>query len=306
VKIVEKPSVNTVIAIAGPTAVGKTSVAIKLAQYFGTEIISFDSRQFYQQLKIGAAPPSAHELAQVKHHFIGHLSVDEEWNAGQFEDAALQKAKTLFQTYNPLILVGGSGLYLRAFSQGLDKMPTVSPSQRAALIRLLADEGLGALQQELKIKDPEYFEKVDIHNPQRLMRALELIRGSNTTYTELRKQKPKERPFKIITLGLNLPRHELYERINLRVDQMIADGLVEEVKALRDYQTFNALQTVGYKELFKHFNGELSAAEAVEEIKKNSRRYAKRQLTWFRKDPSITWFNPNDLLAIKTFLQQQL
>jgi len=292
---VEKPYPKTVLALAGPTAVGKTGVAIALAQHFKTEIVSFDSRQFYRELKIGAAPPSTQELAKAPHHFIGHLSVDEEWSAGQFEKAALKKVEALFKNHNLIILVGGSGLYLRAFCQGLDEMPTVEPHHRTALNAVLETQGLPALQEELAQKDPDFYEKVDLQNPQRIIRALELIRGSGKTYTELRQQSHRQRPFNILKVGLNLPRPQLYARINERVDLMVAQGLVQEAQDLLPYQEKNALQTVGYKELFKYFGGLLSLEEAIVEIKKNSRRYAKRQITWFKKEPGLQWFNPTDV-----------
>ncbi len=291
----EKPYPKTVLALAGPTAVGKTGVAIALAQHFKTEIVSFDSRQFYRELKIGAAPPSTQELAKAPHHFIGHLSVDEEWSAGQFEKAALKKVEALFKNHNLIILVGGSGLYLRAFCQGLDEMPTVEPHHRTALNAVLETQGLPALQEELAQKDPDFYEKVDLQNPQRIIRALELIRGSGKTYTELRQQSHRQRPFNILKVGLNLPRPQLYARINERVDLMVAQGLVQEAQDLLPYQEKNALQTVGYKELFKYFGGLLSLEEAIVEIKKNSRRYAKRQITWFKKEPGLQWFNPTDV-----------
>jgi tRNA dimethylallyltransferase len=303
---VEKPYPKTVIAIAGPTAVGKTKMAIILAQWLHTQVISFDSRQFYAELKIGAAPPSPAELSLVKHHFIGHLSVDEEWSAGQFETAALQKVQQVFKKKNTVVLVGGSGLYLRAFTQGLDEMPNVDPAHRQALNKLYAQEGLKALQTELKQKDPTYYAKVDLQNPQRLIRALELIRGSDKTYTQLRQQKPKKRPFNIIKVGLNLPRAQLYQRINTRVEKMMQAGLLEEVKDLQNKQAKNALNTVGYKELFTFLKGKFSMEEAVQEIQKNSRRYAKRQITWFTKDNDFKWFLPDDIAGVKDFINQQL
>ena len=294
-----------VIYICGPTAAGKTAVAIALAQKLACEIISFDSRQFYKELKIGAAPPNTEELAAAKHHFIGHLAVDDEWNAGEFAAAAEQKISALHENYNDVILVGGSGLYMKALSEGFDDMPEIPPHFRETLNKEIQEYGLEKLQEELKQKDPEYFEKVDQQNPQRIIRALEVIRYSEGTFTAFRKgQTKKEHPYSEVKIGITLPRPELYERINLRVDKMMQAGLFDEVKALLPHQNLNALQTVGYKELFAHFEGTLTLDEAVEEIKKNSRRYAKRQLTWFRRDNEIVWFSPFETDTILNHLHE--
>ena len=295
-----------VIYVCGPTAAGKTAVAITIAQELACEIISFDSRQFYKELQIGAAPPNTNELAAAKHHFIGHLRVNDEWSAGQFAKAAEQKISELHESYNDVILVGGSGLYMKALSEGFDEMPEIPVHFREELNAEWQEHGIEKLQQELKQKDPEYFEKVDQQNPQRLIRALEVIRHSGDTFTAVRKgHAQKEHSYTEVKIGITLPRPELYERINLRVDKMMEAGLPEEVKSLIPHKHMNALQTVGYKELFSHFEGELSLDEAVEEIKKNSRRYAKRQLTWFRRDDEIKWFSPFETEAILTHLYER-
>ncbi|MDZ7845778.1 MAG: tRNA (adenosine(37)-N6)-dimethylallyltransferase MiaA [Owenweeksia sp.] len=284
----ETKSSKQAIFITGPTAVGKTNVALQLAQWLGTEIVSFDSRQFYRELKIGAAPPTEEELQLVSHHLIGHLSVKEEFNAGQFETAAMALLQKLFKKYDRVLLVGGSGMYMNALAEGFDTMPAADPKKRKDLNEIYRQKGLSPLQKELKIKDPKYYKEVDPNNPQRLIRALEVIRTTGQQYSDFRKGAVKSRPFDILKIGLNLPRALLYERINSRVDQMMATGLLQEVKSLVPYRGKNALQTVGYRELIRHLDGELSLEEAVVEIKKNSRRYAKRQLTWFRRDKENT------------------
>lgn len=293
---------KTVIFIAGPTAVGKTDVAIQVAEWLQTEIISFDSRQFYKELKIGAAPPSHEELSRVPHHLVGHLSVKDDYSAGDFEKEALAKLDEIFEKHDTAVLVGGSGLYMRILTDGFDEMPEIPSEVREKLNSELSEKGLEALANELKETDPEYYNTVDQKNPQRVIRALEVIRSTGNTYTSYRQGSKTERPFNIIKIGLDLPREELYERINLRVDKMMEAGLEQEVKQLLPCRNQNSMQTVGYKELIRHFDGEISLEEAVEEIKKNSRRYAKRQLTWFRREKDIEWFSPFEVERIKTAL----
>ncbi|AEV34460.1 tRNA isopentenyltransferase MiaA [Owenweeksia hongkongensis DSM 17368] len=297
---------KTAIFIAGPTAVGKTDVAIKIAEWLQTEIISFDSRQFYKELKIGAAPPSPEELARVPHHLVGHLSVNDDYSAGDFEKEALAKLEEIFKTHETAVLVGGSGLYMRILTDGFDEMPGIPQEIRKQLNAELEENGLDSLAKELSEKDPAYFAQVDQQNPQRIIRALEVIRTTGKTYTSFRQGEKTKRPFNIIKIGLDLPRPELYERINLRVDQMLEAGLEEEVKQLLPFREKNSMQTVGYKELIRYFDGEIDLDFAIEEIKKNSRRYAKRQLTWFRREKDIEWFSPFEVVEIKSTLSPKL
>jgi tRNA dimethylallyltransferase len=287
-----------VIIICGPTAVGKTAVAIALAKHFSTEIISADSRQCYKELNIGVARPSESELKEVPHHFIASNSVREEINAAFFERYALQKTGELFQQHNVIIMAGGTGLYIKAFCEGLDEIPEVSSVIRNTVIENYSKHGLSWLQQQVEKKDPEFFAKGEIQNPQRVMRALEVMEATGQSILSFRKNKKAQRDFSILKIGLELPKEELHQNINSRVDKMIGDGLVEEVKALQEYSNMNALQTVGYTEIFNYLNGKLTLAEAAEEIRKNTRQYAKRQLTWFRKDKEIEWFEPSQLEEI--------
>ena len=294
------------IAVCGPTASGKTGLAMAIAEWLQTEIISFDSRQFYREMKIGTAPPTSVELKRVPHHFIHHISLKEPWDAGRFEEESLKVLARLFQTHNNAVLVGGSGLYLKALCEGFDPLPAVDPSIREGLQKEWQQEGLERLQQELLKKDPEYYREVDLQNPQRVMRALELIRGSGMKYSQLRKKTPKRRDFKILKIAIDWPRDQLYRRIEKRVDQMLENGLVAEARALFPLREYNALQTVGYRELFQHFEGNINLEEAVAEIKKNTRRYAKRQLTWFRNDPEVHWFPPDDFASVQNFLLRRI
>lgn len=293
------------IFICGPTAVGKTEIALKLAGWLNTEIISFDSRQFFKELKVGAAPPSAEEQQLIRHHLVGHLSVAEDYNAGDFEQEALQLMDQLFIEKETVILAGGSGLYMKALTEGFDAMPDGDIAIRAELNQQFLNSGLGPLQKELMEKDPAYYDMVDRQNPQRIIRALEVIRNTGKPYTSFRKQEKAVRPFRSVKIGLELPRQELYQRINKRVDVMIARGLEKEVRSLEMYRNKNALRTVGYNEFFKSFDGDISREEAITEIQKNSRRYAKRQLTWFKRDPEISWFSPHNFPAIQSYLIRQ-
>ncbi len=293
------------IFICGPTAVGKTEIALKLAGWLNTEIISFDSRQFFKELKVGAAPPSAEEQQLIRHHLVGHLSVAEDYNAGDFEQEALQLMDQLFIEKETVILAGGSGLYMKALTEGFDAMPDGDIAIRAELNQQFLNSGLGPLQKELMEKDPAYYDMVDRQNPQRIIRALEVIRNTGKPYTSFRKQEKAVRPFRSVKIGLELPRPELYQRINKRVEVMIAQGLEKEVRSLEMYRNKNALRTVGYNEFFKSFDGYISRQEAITEIQKNSRRYAKRQLTWFKRDPEISWFSPHNFPAIQSYLIRQ-
>ena len=297
----------TLLVLTGPTAVGKTACAIAWAEALGTEIISADSRQFYKEMRIGTAAPSAEELQRVKHHFIGHLSIHDSYNVYQFEQAALHKLQELFRTHEQVILTGGSGLYIDAVCNGIDDLPDADPALRENLRRMLQEDRVEELHQMLKEKDPEYYESVDKHNPIRLIRALEVCIQTGQSFSSLRRQQAKKRPFRIEKYCLQLPQEELYRRINQRVDQMIADGLLEEVRQLYPYRHLNALNTVGYKELFDYLDHKCSLEESVSQIKNNTRHYAKRQHTWFKRDKEYRLLTPeeakkslNGFFSIKT------
>ena len=293
---------KTLIVILGPTAIGKTSLSIDLAKHYNTDIISADSRQFYKELLIGAAPPSEEELDEVQHHFVQHLSVREDYNVGQFEEDAIQKLEDLFTKKDKVILVGGSGLYIDSICKGFDKMPDISAYIREKVIEMYQEKGVEFLQKEVKEKDPVFYNEVDKNNPQRLMRALEVIYSTNKTFSSFRKGTNKKRNFKIIKIGLHTDRKILYNRINSRVELMINNGLIKEVESLFPYKNKNSLKTVGYKELFQYFEGIYTLTEAVEKIKQNTRRFAKRQITWFKKDSKINYFSPEDTQEIINFI----
>jgi tRNA dimethylallyltransferase len=283
---------KTCIVIAGPTAVGKTAFAIRLAQQLHTQIISADSRQCFTELNIGVAKPSAAELNLVPHHFINSHSIQEDVNAGVFEQYALQKAAEIFKQHDTAIMVGGTGLYIKAFCDGIDKLPAIDISIREKIVAAYQQNGLLWLQNEVANNDPLYFAKGEIKNPQRLMRALEVKLSSGKSITDFQTQQKKQRDFNIIKIGLELPKEELIKNINHRVDIMMEQGLLEEVKSLDAFRNLNALQTVGYSELLDYLNGNLTLDKAVERIKINTRQYAKRQMTWFKKDEEIKWVNP--------------
>lgn len=280
-----------IICVVGPTAIGKTSMAIKLAQAFCTEIISADSRQFFKEMKIGTAVPSTEELKAVPHHFIQNKSIFDNYSVGDFEREALEFLDHHFSKNNVIIMVGGSGLYVDAVIKGLDNFPEISSEIRTQLNAELDAKGIEFLQNELKKVDPTYFEKVDIQNPHRLVRALEIYRGTGRPYSSFLNKESIKRNFDTIFIGLTAERETIYERINKRVDIMVDEGLISEAKSLFEYKERNALQTVGYRELFEFFDGKLSQEEAISEIKKNTRRFAKRQNTWFKKNQAIEWFD---------------
>jgi len=284
-------SKKTLITIVGPTAVGKTSLSILIASYFNTEIISCDSRQFYKEMTIGTAVPEKEELAVVPHHFIQNRSVFEDYNVGAYERDALNVLGTLFKKHNTVVMVGGSGLYVKAVLEGLDDFPKIDPSIRLELKHVLETEGIIPLQDQLKKLDVTTYNTIDIENPQRVIRALEICIGSNLPYSSYTGKLKKKRKFNSIVIGLNGEREKIYERINRRVDLMVEKGLLDEAKKLYPNKELNALQTVGYKELFSFFEEKVTKDEAIQEIKKNTRRFAKRQLTWFNKDASIYWFD---------------
>jgi len=294
---------KTLIIVLGPTAIGKTSLSIQLAKHFNTEIISADSRQFYKELLIGAAPPSAKELSEVKHHFIQHLSVSQDYNVGKFEEDAIVKIEELFTKNDKVIVVGGSGLYIDAICKGFDKMPETPSEIREEVISLYKKNGIDFLLNEVQQKDPVFYNEVDRNNPQRLLRALEVMYSTNKTFSSFRNKKDKKRNFKIIKIGLETDRELLYNRINERVDIMMENGLLQEVKSLTHFKNKNSLQTVGYKELFEHLEGKITLEEALNKIKQNSRRFAKRQITWFKKDRSTTYFSAENLDKIIEFIE---
>lgn len=277
----------------GPTAVGKTTLAIQIANHFNTQIISADSRQCFRETDIGVAKPSAHELQSVVHHFINSYSIFDTVNAGVFEKYALEKVKEIFTTHDLAVMVGGTGLYIKSFCQGIDEVPVIAPGIREDIKTNFTLYGLPWLQQQVMLHDPVYFETGEILNPQRLMRALEVKLGTRQSIISFQTQTKAARGFELIKIGLELPRPLLYERINTRVDEMIKQGLEEEAKKLRAWQHLNALQTVGYREMFDYFKNKTSLPEAIEAIKINTRHYAKRQMTWFKKDEGVYWCEPD-------------
>ena len=297
---------KTCIVVVGPTAVGKTSLAISLAQYFTTEIISADSRQCYRELNIGVATPSLEQLQQVKHYFIQSHSIQDEVNAAIFENYALKAADIIFQKNDYAVVVGGTGLYVKAFCEGLDEIPAIDENIRNQIIQQYQEKGISWLQEQVSVKDPVYFSSGEIQNPQRLMRALEVVLSTGKSIRSYQRQQPRERDFRIIKTGLELPREQLYQNVNHRVDEMIKQGLIDEVKGLFPLRKLNALQTVGYSELFAWLDEKISLEEAIEEIKMNTRHYAKRQLTWFKKDSSIEWFHPSSFDTLKNFVTGKL
>ena len=287
---------NTVIIIAGATAVGKTSLGTRLANHFNARIISADSRQCYKELNIGVAKPSKAQLNACPHYFINSHSISDEVNAGVFEKYALATANELFKQNNIVVMVGGTGLYIKAFAEGIDAMPSIPPAIRQNITDNYNQYGLKWLQNEIKEKDTIFWEVAEQHNPQRLMRALEVLMATGQTINQFRTQQAVERPFNIIKIGIELPREQLVANINQRVDEMMLQGLLEEVKGLLPYQNLNALQTVGYKELFAYLNNQCFLDEAINRIKINTRQYAKRQMTWFKKDKDYHWVTNNDQL----------
>jgi len=300
------PRNKTVIIVTGPTASGKTTVAIELARFFEAEIISADSRQCFRELDIGVARPSKEELRSVPHHFIASHSIHDTVSAGTFEQYALEKVKEIFNTRDVVIMAGGTGLYIRAFCEGMDKIPKVPGEIRAKIISNYEGKGLQWLQNEVELKDAEFFKIGEIHNPQRLMRALEVAEATGKSILEFRKGKKEKRDFDVIKIGLELSKENLHRNINNRVDKMIRAGIVDEAKGLLSYKYLNSLQTVGYAEMFDYLEGRVSLHDAVELIKKNTRQYAKRQITWFKKEREIAWFAPDDVEKMKGHLQDAL
>lgn len=295
---------KTVVIIGGPTAVGKTSVAVAVARYFSAEIISADSRQCYKELSTGVARPSEAELATVPHHFIASHSILQKVTAATFEEYALQKTAELFQQHDTVVMVGGTGLYLKAFAEGMDHIPEVPEALHSEVVFAYKEKGLVWLQRQIESRDPLFYQTGEIQNPQRMMRALEVVKATGKSILYFQKKGKKQRNFNVIKIALEVPKEALHANINARVDKMMCEGLLEEAKRLFLYQDLNALQTVGYKELFAYLGGEMSLPEAVEAIKQNTRRYAKRQLTWFRKDDEHAWLPP-DAEKLIQFLSRQ-
>ncbi|MFH0867160.1 MAG: tRNA (adenosine(37)-N6)-dimethylallyltransferase MiaA [Bacteroidota bacterium] len=292
------------IIIAGSTAVGKTKLSIDIAKKFHTEIISSDSRQFYKELKIGSAPPSLSELKEVTHHFIGHLSIYDYYNVSKYENDAIDKLDSLFKKYDMVVMSGGSGLYMNSVINGIDDLPDPDASTRDYLKNLHATEGIHSLRAMLENLDPDFYKQVDMKNPARLIRALEVCMTTGMKYSYLRKKKKKKRNFNYLFIGLNRERNGLIEIINKRTDSMILHGLVEEAIELFPFRHLNALNTVGYNELFEYIEGKVTLEQAIGNIKINTRKYAKRQLTWFRKNKEIRWFHPDDKEKIITYIMQ--
>ncbi|TSE09525.1 tRNA (adenosine(37)-N6)-dimethylallyltransferase MiaA [Aquimarina algiphila] len=296
---------KNLIVIVGPTAIGKTSLSIQLAQHFDCEIVSADSRQFYKEMSIGTAAPTLDELKQAKHHFIQHRSIQDNYSVGDYEKDALNTLERLFKKNNYVILIGGSGLYIDAITKGLDHFPEVDEQIRKDLQDKYNTKGIEYLQQQLKALDPIYHEKVDLQNTHRVMRALEVCIESGMPYSSFLNKPKKKRPFSITKIGVTAEREVIYDRINQRVDLMVNDGLIKEAKDLHPYKSLNALNTVGYKEIFKHLDGEWDLDFALSEIKKNTRRFAKRQLTWFKKDLEIKWFTyKEDYKSIISYIKK--
>ncbi len=282
---------KTLVVIVGPTGSGKTDLAIEVARHFGTEILSTDSRQFYKGMPIGTAQPSAEQLAAVRHHFIADRLPEQELSAGGYEREALERLGELFEHHNVVVAVGGSGLYIDALCYGFDELPSDTAHIRAELMQRLDSEGLDALVEELRSRDEAYWQVVDRHNPARVIRALEVCIASGRPYSEQRTDTRRSRPFRTVKIGLLWPREELYDRINRRVDIMVGEGLEEEARSVSHLRHLSSLQTVGYREFFDHFDGKITREEAIDLVKRNSRRYAKRQMTWFRRDESIHWID---------------
>lgn len=297
---------KTVIIIAGPTAVGKTSVAISIANYFKTRIISADSRQCFKELKIGVARPSPEELKKITHYFIASHSINDDVNANLFEKYALEKINKLFLDHDVVVMVGGTGLYIKAFCEGLDDIPSVPEEIRKKIMDDYQLYGMEWLQKQVQQKDPLYYKKGEIKNPRRLMRALEVVEASGKSITAFQNAVKKKRDFNLLKIGLELPKEDLHHNIHIRVDDMINQSLVEEVKNVIAFKNLNALQTVGYKEIFDFLDEKISLPDAIEFIKKNTRQYAKRQLTWFRKDKEYQWFHPNQTNEIISWINKKI
>ena len=296
-------SQKRIIVIVGPTGIGKTDLSIKLAQHLKTEIISFDSRQFFKELKIGTAPPCEDQLKLIQHHFIHNLSINDEYNVGLYEKDAMKKINELHKKYDDIILVGGSGLYIKAIVEGIDYIPNIPKKIRTAIQKKFEEKGLQWLQNKVKKIDSKFYSNCDTKNPRRLIRALEVYTHSKVQLSSFHKKRKKDRSFKTLKIGLKTSREFLYKKLEIRVDNMIKNGLVKEVISLSKYQNNNALKTVGYKEIFDFQKNKYTLEEAINKIKINSKRYAKRQITWFNSDKSINWFYIDEIEKIKNFIE---
>ena len=299
-------TVNSLIVLLGPTGVGKTELSLELAEHFKTSIVSADSRQLYAELQIGTAAPTPKQLARVPHHLVGTLHLTDYYSAAQYETEAIEILTRLFTQKDVVILSGGSMMYIDAVCKGIDDIPTVDEETRQLLLERYEKEGLEQLCSELRLLDPEYYRIVDLKNPKRVIHALEICYMTGRTYTSFRTQQKKQRPFQILKVGLTRDREELYDRINRRVDLMMEEGLLEEVRSVLPYRHLNSLNTVGYKELFKYLNGEWELSFAIEKIKQNSRIYSRKQMTWFKRDKEIRWFHPEQKTEILEYLRQSL
>ncbi len=297
---------KTLVIIVGPTGIGKTKTAIDVAQHFGTEIISADSRQIFKELKIGTAAPTEEELNTVTHHMIGTHSIHDYYSAWEFEQDVLQLSEQLFQKNDVLILTGGSMMYVDAITKGIDELPTIDNELRQQLKNQYDTEGIEPIRRQLKMLDPEFYNQVDLQNHKRVIHAVEICLMTGKPYSSLRTNQTKKRPFKIIKVGLIMDREKIYERINLRVDKMIELGLEKETQMFYPQKELNSLNTVGYKEFFGYYDGEYDRDKAIELVKRNSRRYAKKQLTWFKKDEEIKWFNPSETQDIIDYINHSL
>lgn len=298
-------STKRLIVIVGPTGSGKTDLSISIAEHYSAPIISTDSRQFYRGIPIGTAQPDAEQLQRVEHHFIASHELTQDFNCGAYETEALQRLEQLFQSHDVVVAVGGSGLYVKALCEGMDDMPEADAELREQLATKLQNEGLAPLCEQLRQLDPDFYAKVDLKNPARVLRALEVCLSTGKKYSELRTGKRQKRDFDIIKIGVDMPRDILYDRIDRRVDIMVEQGLEQEARNVNHLRHLNSLQTVGYREMFDYFDGKISRNEAIELIKRNSRRYAKRQLTWFRRDEEIEWFNPSEIEKITEYINQR-
>lgn len=297
---------SSLIVLLGPTGVGKTELSLRIAEHYNSPIISSDSRQLYRELVIGTAAPTAAEMQRVKHYFVGTLELSDYYNASQFEEDVIKQLEQLHATHNHVVMSGGSMMYIDAVCKGIDDLPTVSTELRNELQSLFEKEGLDPIRAQLKILDPIHYNQVDLQNHKRVIHALEICLMTGKPYSELRTNPQKKRPFQIIKIGLNRDRDELYDRINKRVDQMMHEGLLEEARTVYPYKALNSLNTVGYKELFNYFDGEWTLDFAVEKIKQNSRNYARKQMTWFKRDKEITWFNPENETEIMAHLENNI
>lgn len=296
----------TLIALIGPTGVGKTELSLSIAEHYHTVILSSDSRQLYKELKIGTAAPTPEQLSRVPHYFVGTLELTDYYSAAQYEAEVLKKLDELFKSHPVVLMTGGSMMYVDAVCKGIDDIPTVDKETRELMLHRYETEGLEQLCAELRVLDPEYYRIVDLKNPKRVIHALEICYMTGKTYTSFRTRTQKERPFRIVKVGLTREREELYQRINQRVDEMMKEGLLEEAKHVYPYKHLNSLNTVGYKEIFKYLDGEWALPFAIEKIKQNSRIYSRKQMTWFKRDTDITWFHPDQKAEIMQFLDQQI